>query len=86
MYAWIWRHLPFRHAGLKTLSSLILAVGVGALLWYVIFPKVDPWLPFNDGQIEGTTNNTGVPASPSKGASTLPTVSPTPTTAVEMPR
>ena len=50
MYGWIWRHLPFGTPG-KIISALVLAVAVAALLWYVVFPAVDPHLPFNDVQV-----------------------------------
>ncbi len=44
MYTWIWRHLPGGTA-VKTLLSLLLAVAVGALLLFVVFPWVEPLLP-----------------------------------------
>jgi hypothetical protein len=47
MYAWIWRTLPFGVWG-KLVASVLLIVGVAALLWFVIFPAVDPLLPFNE--------------------------------------
>ncbi|GIG57893.1 hypothetical protein Lfu02_22650 [Longispora fulva] len=50
MYAWIWRKLPFGLAG-KLIGSALLIAGIAALLWYVIYPAIDPLLPFNDGQI-----------------------------------
>lgn len=70
MYAWIWRHLPFGLPG-KFGGSLLLAAGVAALLWYVVFPWADPWieqtlLPWNEGQLEGdfTPPGGGEPAVP----------------------
>jgi hypothetical protein len=50
MYGWIWRHLPFGLPG-KIVGSLLLVTGVAALLWYQIFPAVEPLLPFVDGQV-----------------------------------
>ena len=51
MYGWIWRKLPFGTPG-KLVGSLVLAAAAVALLWYVVFPAVDPHLPFNnDGQV-----------------------------------
>ena len=50
MYAWIWRTLPFGFWG-KLLGALLLAAGFGLLFWYVIFPAIDPLLPFNDVQV-----------------------------------
>lgn len=52
MYGWIWRKLPFGIPG-KIIGSLVLIVGAGLLLWYVVFPAVDPILPFNDVQVSG---------------------------------
>jgi hypothetical protein len=57
MYAWIWRHLPFGFRG-KLAGSILLGLGAVALLWFVIFPVVDPHLPFNnDGGVSTSVNN-----------------------------
>lgn len=65
MYAWIWRRLPFGLPG-KLIGSLLLLAGAVALLWYVVFPWAEPWLPpyddvqvTEDGQIPG--EGPGVP-------------------------
>ncbi len=50
MYGWIWRHLPFGTAG-RTVTTVLLVVGVLTLLWYVVFPAVDPLLPFSDVRV-----------------------------------
>jgi hypothetical protein len=50
VYGWIWRHLPFGLPG-KIIGSVLLVTGVAALLWYQIFPAVEPLLPFVDGQV-----------------------------------
>ena len=47
MYPWIWRHLPGGPA-IKAVTALVLVLGVCALLLFVIFPRVEPHLPFND--------------------------------------
>ena len=52
MYAWIWRRLPGGTPG-KVVGSVLLAAAAAALLWYVVFPAVDPYLPFNDVQVTG---------------------------------
>lgn len=57
MYAWIWRRLPFGLPG-KLTGSVLLAGTAMALLWYVIFPWMDPFieqtlLPWNEGQLQG---------------------------------
>ncbi|GAB2979739.1 hypothetical protein LWP59_00120 [Amycolatopsis acidiphila] len=46
MYAWIWRHLP-GPAGAKLLLAIVLVLAVVALLLFVVFPWLDPMLPFN---------------------------------------
>ena len=46
MYGWIWRHLPGPW-GAKLALALLLTVGVVALLLFVVFPWLDPILPFN---------------------------------------
>ena len=47
MYAWIWRRLPGGRAS-KVLISLLLVLAVCALLLFVVFPWVEPRLPFGD--------------------------------------
>ncbi len=52
MYAWIWRHLPGGTAS-RALLSLLLVLTVAALLLFVVFPWVEPRLPFNDVTVGG---------------------------------
>lgn len=47
MYGWIWEHLP-GSTGVKALEAVLLLVAVLALLMFVVFPWVEPQLPFND--------------------------------------
>ena len=47
MYTWIWRHLPGATAA-KTAQALLLAAAVCALLMFVVFPWVEPLLPFTE--------------------------------------
>ena len=47
MYSWIWRHLPGGTA-IKAVTALVLVLGVCALLLFVVFPWVEPRLPFSD--------------------------------------
>lgn len=47
MYVWIWRRLPGGLPG-KLVGSLLLLVAVGAVLFFVVFPYVEPRLPFGD--------------------------------------
>ncbi|MCZ2822679.1 hypothetical protein O2V63_20265 [Modestobacter sp. VKM Ac-2977] len=51
MYGWIWRILPGARTS-KALLSLLLALAVCALLLLVVFPWVEPMLPFNDVTID----------------------------------
>ena len=51
MYGWIWRHLPGGTAS-KALISLLLVLAVCALLLFVVFPWVEPRLPWNDVTID----------------------------------
>ncbi|MFI9380899.1 hypothetical protein [Kutzneria sp. NPDC052558] len=46
MYGWIWRHLPGPTAA-KVAEAVVLVLGVVALLMLVVFPWVEPLLPFN---------------------------------------
>ena len=47
MYTWIWRHLP-GGTSLKAIEALALVLAVSALLLFVVFPEVEPLLPFTD--------------------------------------
>jgi cytoskeletal protein RodZ len=95
VYAWLWRHIPFKQWQLKSLVSVVLIGAVGALLWYKIFPAVEPILPFDDVQVEttdpaggqmeppstapSTAASTGPSSGPSSGPSKLPSKLPTKT-------
>jgi len=46
MYVWIWRHLPGPTA-VRVVESLVLFLLVVALLFFVIFPWLEPYLPFD---------------------------------------
>lgn len=46
MYPWIWRHLPGPLA-VRLLTAVLLALAVVAVLFFVVFPVVDPLLPWN---------------------------------------
>ena len=51
MYGWIWRTLPGGLPG-KLLGSLLLLTAAVALLFLVVFPAVEPLLPFSDVTVE----------------------------------
>lgn len=96
MYAWIWRHIPFKQWQLKSLVSVVLIGAVAALLWYQVFPAVEPVLPFDDVQVEttdpaggqmeppGTAPSTAASTAPSTGPSKLPSKLPTKTPSAPM--
>lgn len=52
MYSWIWRHLPGGLPG-KIIGSLVLVAAVAALLFFVVFPWLEPRLPFSDVTVNG---------------------------------
>lgn len=52
MYTWIWRTLPGKLAG-KLAGLLVLLAATVALLFLVVFPAVEPLLPFSDVTVEG---------------------------------
>ena len=51
MYVWIWRTLPGGLPG-KLLGSLLLVAAAVLLLFFVVFPAVEPLLPFSDVTVE----------------------------------
>jgi hypothetical protein len=57
VYGWIWRRLPGGLPG-KLIGSLLLMVGVVALLFYVVFPYVEPRLPFNNVTVSHSQSST----------------------------
>jgi hypothetical protein len=46
MYAWLWHRLPFGTRGRIAIAAAVI-LAVAALLWFVVFPAIDPLLPFN---------------------------------------
>lgn len=47
MYVWIWRRLPGGLAGKLACSAVLVGIVV-ALLLFMVFPWLEPRLPFND--------------------------------------
>lgn len=70
MYGWLWRHLPGPFVA-RLAAAAALLVGVVALLFFVVFPAVDPLLPFN--HVTVTTPS----APPTPGASPVLPAAPT---------
>ncbi|WP_369132315.1 hypothetical protein [Modestobacter sp. I12A-02662] len=52
MYGWIWRHLPGGPAS-RTAIAVVLVLTVCALLLLVVFPWVEPRLPWGDVTVGG---------------------------------
>ena len=51
MYGWLWRSLPGPPAVRLLLAALLLAAAV-ALLFFVVFPRLEPLLPFGDVTVD----------------------------------
>jgi hypothetical protein len=58
MYGWLWRTFPGGIVG-KLLCSLVTLAAALALLFFVVFPRVEPLLPFQDVTVD--TGPTPVP-------------------------
>jgi hypothetical protein len=64
MYGWLWRTLPGPRP-VKGLTSLVLVVGVVALLWFMVFPWAEPLLPFGDVTVPEGASPSATDLSPS---------------------
>lgn len=51
MYAWLWHRLPGPLA-VRVLIALLLILGVVALLMLVVFPWLEPMLPFGEVAVQ----------------------------------
>lgn len=51
MYGWIWAHLPGPLA-VRVLIAGVAVLAVVALLMMVVFPAVEPLLPFSDVSVD----------------------------------
>jgi len=51
VYGWIWRTLPGGRAA-KTAGALVVFALVVLLLFFVVFPAVEPLLPFSDVTVD----------------------------------
>ncbi len=51
MYSWLWSKLPGPTA-VRILESLGLFVAIVALLFTVVFPWLEPRMPFNDVTVD----------------------------------
>jgi hypothetical protein len=52
VYGWIWRTLPGGLPG-KLAGCAVLLTAAVALLFFVVFPAVEPLLPFGDVTVDG---------------------------------
>ena len=52
MYRWLWRHLP-GPTPVRVLIACVLAVAMFFLLMEVVFPAVEPRLPYSDVSVGG---------------------------------
>jgi hypothetical protein len=76
MYGWIWKTLPGRWPA-KVAGSFVLLLGALALLFFVVFPWLEPRLPFN--HVTVTPNGgSSAPASPAPQTTAVPTVTANP--------
>jgi hypothetical protein len=60
MYSWLWRHLPGPLVA-RLLQTLVLLAAAVALLFFVVFPAVEPLLPYNDVTVGNTDSSTPGP-------------------------
>jgi hypothetical protein len=65
MYGWLWRKLPGGYAG-KIGGCVALCLAALALLFFVVFPWVEPRLPWNEVTVNSPSiEQTVAPSSPS---------------------
>lgn len=50
MYGWIWRLLPGPFVA-KALVAVVLAGVAAAVLWYVVFPWIEPRVPLDHATV-----------------------------------
>jgi hypothetical protein len=74
MYGALWRHIPGGLAG-RLAGVVALAVAALALLFYVIFPAVEPHLPWNEVTVNTPTLPTQTVAPSAGPSSGLPSSS-----------
>ncbi|MDA9913123.1 hypothetical protein N9D66_01540 [Candidatus Nanopelagicales bacterium] len=53
MYAWLWESLP-GPTPLRFLLLALIALLILALLFLVVFPAVDSWLPIDESEISSS--------------------------------
>ncbi|MBT2207077.1 MULTISPECIES: hypothetical protein [Actinomadura] len=63
MYAWIWRHLPGTWQAKSGIAAAV-AIVVALVLWYVVFPWMEPKVHFDHGVVHGEPTGSSGPAVP----------------------
>ncbi len=58
MYTWFWRHLP-GPLPVRLLLALLAFAAVTALLFFWVFPAVEPLLPFSDVTVDPADGSAG---------------------------
>ncbi len=71
VYAALWRRLPGGLPG-KITGMLVLLAGVLALLFFVVFPWVEPRLPWNEVTVDTPASSSVVSPSPGVSPSASP--------------
>jgi hypothetical protein len=72
MYAFVWRHLPGPWPA-RLVLSLAAVAGVVVLLFQVVFPAVEPHLPWSHDTVSSTVQQTGdYQGGTGSGSSTAP--------------
>jgi hypothetical protein len=61
VYAWMWRKLPGPWP-VKLIEALVAFAAVVLLLFTVVFPWLEPRLPFNDVTVDDTPTSTSTPS------------------------
>ena len=51
MYAWLWRRLP-GDTTTKVFTAFVGALVICVMLWYVVFPWIEPRIQFDHGTVE----------------------------------
>jgi hypothetical protein len=51
VYGWLWRQFPGGVPG-KVLCSVVMAVAAVALLFLVVFPRIEPLVPFGNVTVD----------------------------------
>jgi hypothetical protein len=57
VYLWIWRRLP-DDPRVKLLIAAAAVLVAGLVLWYVVFPWLEPKTQFDHGVMDGTPSPT----------------------------